>query len=56
LFWSEQQILERYGAPDSIAIQANGCANWEYEDPLEDGTRSFRVRIFQGRVIEISCQ
>ena len=54
LFWSEQQVLERYGAPDQVRILDNGCAYWSYEDPEEGGNRSFHVRIFQGRVIGIT--
>ncbi len=49
MFWTEQQILDSYGMPDSIAVQ-DGVSIWRYEDP-EYGKRSFHVCIFQGRVI-----
>jgi hypothetical protein len=52
LFWSEQQVLNRYGTPDTIRIIDN-VAVWSYEDESEDGARSFYVRVYQGRVIGV---
>lgn len=52
MFWTEQQIVDKYGMPDSIDISENGSAIWSYTDPDED-KRSFYVRVFQGRVVSI---
>ena len=53
LFWSEQQILERYGLPDSINVSGAGLTTWNYSDSAHDGARSFYVRFFEGRVISV---
>ncbi len=52
MFWTEQQILDSYGMPDSISVRENGVSIWRYEDP-DDGKRSFYVCIFHGKVISV---
>lgn len=53
LFWSEQQVLDRYGMPDRVSSEGDGELRWLYDDPAQDPTRSFGVGFFEGRVIHV---
>ena len=52
LFWTEQQILDRYGLPDMINPGRGDTTLWFYRDPDAE-KRSFRVTFSQGRVIGV---
>ncbi|HTF88516.1 MAG TPA: hypothetical protein VK843_08905 [Planctomycetota bacterium] len=54
LFWSEQQILDRYGLPDQIDVHGNGGTRWWYQDNPSN-KRSFAVVLYQGRVISVEA-
>jgi hypothetical protein len=54
VLWTEQQILDHFGAPDRIGVEKDGSLEWTYVDPVPDGDRSFYVTIYQGRVIHVA--
>ncbi len=52
LFWTEQQVLDRYGLPDAITAFGASVDTWYYQDP-DAAKRSFEVKFSQGRVVGI---
>ncbi|HTF89314.1 MAG TPA: hypothetical protein VK843_12960 [Planctomycetota bacterium] len=55
LLWTEQQVVERYGLPDSISSNGSGFETWNYQDD-PGGIRSFGFQITQGRVIGVTAR
>jgi hypothetical protein len=53
LFWTEQQILDRYGKPDEVNVN-NDVSYWDYKDESEgDDHRGFQVVFHRGQVIRV---
>lgn len=53
LFWSEQQVLDRYGLPDHVYVGGSGVVTWEYSAPANGAGGEFHVKLYQGRVVSI---